>query len=259
MPSEQKRRHVAPQGSRPGVGHVVVGVISELFLTLGVFLVAFLVWQMWWTDVQGNQAQAAIVKDLGWGAIPPVTADPSATASASAAPDPRRYTAPPVLDEPAKTTTFATLLVPRWGADYQRPVSEGVDRVAVLDRLGIGHYPGTAMPGALGNFAIAGHRTTYGKPFNRIAELKVGDALVVRTEATWYVYRVTSTEVVAPQDVAVIAPVPDQAGAEPTARMITLTSCHPMYSASQRYVVHGTLDYWEPTSGPAPAELKGPA
>jgi sortase A len=255
---EHESRHSQPRVARSRGGFIVVGVVGELFLTLGVFLVAFLVWQMWWTDVQGNAAQATIVKNLGWGSIPAVTADPSAGAS-TPGPDPRQFTAPPVLAEPAHATTFATLLVPRWGSDYQRPVSEGVDAAVVLDHLGIGHYPGTAMPGAVGNFAIAGHRTTYGKPFNRIAEIQVGDALVVRTQATWYVYDVTSTEIVKPQDVAVIAPVPDQVGATPTDRMITLTSCNPMYSAAQRYVVHGKLAYWEPTSGPAPAELKGPA
>ena len=257
MLREAESRHGLPRAARTR-GGVVVGVVGELLLTLGAFLVAFLIWQMWWTDVQGNAAQASIVTNLGWGSIPAVTADPTAAGS-SPATDLRMFTAPPVLTEPTHTTTFATLLVPRWGPDYERPVSEGVDARTVLDPLGIGHYPGTAMPGAIGNFAVAGHRTTYGKPFNRIAEIQVGDALVVRTQATWYVYRVTSTEIVKPQDVAVIAPVPDQVGATPTERMITLTSCNPMYSASQRYVVHGSLAYWEPTGGPAPVELKGPA
>ena len=81
--------------------------------------------------------------------------------------------------------------MPRWGHDYQQPISEGTNREKVLNVLGIGHYSGIAMPGAVGNFAVAAHRTTYGKPFSRINELQVGDALVVRTERTWYVYRVT--------------------------------------------------------------------
>ena len=69
----------------------------------------------------------------------------------------------------------------------------------MLDVLGVGHYEGTAMPGGIGNFAVAGHRTTYAKPFNRVEELQVGDPLVIRTtDNIWYVYRVTSTEIVAP-------------------------------------------------------------
>jgi sortase A len=116
------------------------------------------------------------------------------------------------------------------------------------------------MPGAVGNFAIAGHRTTYGKPFNRIAELQVGDPIVIRTQHAWYVYTVTSTEIVDPGQVGVIAPVPDKPGATPTARMITMTTCTPMYSASQRYVVHGELTYWaNADDGSVPAELIGAA
>ena len=84
------------------------------------------------------------------------------------------------------------------------------------------------------------------------------DALVVQTPDTWYVYTVSSTEVVTPADVQVIAPVPGAPGEVPTAAAMTLTTCHPMFSARERYIVHGELDYWAPTSGPAPAELTGP-
>jgi sortase A len=151
------------------------------------------------------------------------------------------------------------MVVPRWVGEPERPISQGVDRETVLDPLGVGHYPGTAMPGAVGNFSVAAHRTTYGKPFNRIAELVVGDPVVVRTEDTWYVYRVTGTQIVGPSDVSVIAPDPADPAAEPTQRTMTMTTCHPMFSARERYVVHLTLDYWAPTSGPAPAELTGGA
>ena len=111
------------------------------------------------------------------------------------------------------------------------------------------------MPGALGNFAISAHRTTYGKPFNRIAELADGDYLIVQTKDAWFVYRVTGHEIVKPTAVKVIAPVPDNPGAAPDNHYITLTSCHPMYSAAKRFVVHGELVYWSPTGNGVPAEL----
>ena len=232
-----------------------IGVVGELLITLGVLLLAFLAWQLWWTDVEGNRAQAQVVEQLGW-------QSPAPTSSASTddgIAEPRRDEEPPVLAEPELTTTFATLQVPRWAGEPERPISQGVERATVLDVLGIGHYPGTAMPGAVGNFAVAGHRTTYGKPFNRIQELQVGDALVVRTEDTWYVYRVTSSEIVTPSDVSVIAPVPDDPTATATERLITLTTCHPMFSARERYVVHGVLDYWAPVADGTPVELMGGA
>ena len=65
--------------------------------------------------------------------------------------------------------------------------------------------------------------------------------VVVETAGEVHVYEVTSRDVVRPSDVAVIAPVPDDPGATPTQALLTMTSCHPKYSATERYVVHGRL------------------
>ncbi len=229
-----------------------VGVVGELMITAGVLLGGFVVWQLWWTDVEGDRAQARIVESLDW--VQPLPAADAGTPAEPTVAVPGTGE-PPVPAEPGHASTFATLLVPRWVGEPERPISQGVDRATVLDPLGLGHYPGTAMPGAVGNFAVAGHRTTYGKPLNRIEELVTGDPLVVRTPEAWYVYRVTSTRIVTPADVEVIAPNPATPEAPPTARGITLTTCHPMFSARERYVVHGVLDYWALAAGPPPAEL----
>ncbi|MBO3089094.1 class E sortase [Cellulomonas dongxiuzhuiae] len=228
----------------------VIGVIGELLITIGILLLGFLVWQLWWTDVEGNAVQAEIVREMDF-AAPPEAGDDGPQVA-----EPRRDE-PPVIEEPGHAVNFAQLSVPRWAGEPERPISQGTDRPTVLDVLGIGHYEGTAMPGGIGNFALAGHRVTYGKPFNRIEELQVGDPLVVRTADTWYVYKVTATEVVMPADVRVIAPAPNQPGVEPTERVITLTTCHPMFSARERYIVHGVLDYWAPVADGTPAELLG--
>ncbi|ROS26210.1 class E sortase [Cellulomonas sp. PhB150] len=252
-------RRQSSRGARIAYG--VVGVVGELLITLGVLLFGFLVWQLWWTDVQGNRAQAEVVRELVRETPPAPTA--GATDSVKIA-EPR-HDAPPVLEEQSHATTFATMQVPRWDGEPERPISEGTDRATVLDVLGVGHYEGTAMPGDVGNFAVAGHRTTYAKPFNRVAELKKGDPVVVRTSTldgsagtdTWYVYRVVSTQIVAPTDVQVIAPVPNEPDEQPTKRMMTMTTCHPMFSARERYIVHLELDYWAPVSSGTPAELVG--
>jgi sortase A len=232
--------------------------VGELLITAGVLLLAFLVWQLWWTDVEGNRAQAEIVRNLDWEPVPTASATASSAPAGPVIAEPRRD-APPVDTEPVHATTFATLQVPRWDGEPERPVSEGVEKAEILDVLGIGHYPGTAMPGAVGNLALAAHRTTYAAPFNRVAELQAGDALVVRTADTWYVYRVTSNEIVLPSEVRVIAPDPTDPDAAPTERMITLTTCHPMFSARERFIVHGMLDYWAPVTDGIPAELAGGA
>jgi sortase A len=247
--SRRDARGNARRGSRGG-GVVLgfVGVVGELLITAGVLLLAFLAWQLWWTDVEANSAQAAVVEEQGWD-VPLAGLDDG---PAIVTP---RYDEPPVLEEPPYLTTFASMRVPRWDGEPTRTITQGTDRPNVLNPLGVGHYEGTAMPGAVGNFALAAHRTTYGKPFNRIEELQEGDPVVVWTQDTWYVYRVTSSQIVMPGDVQVIAPVPDQPGAEPTERFITLTTCHPMFSARERFIVHGVLDYWAPVSEGVPAEL----
>ncbi|WP_149203398.1 class E sortase [Actinotalea subterranea] len=243
---------------RRSVGAAVVGVLGELLVTLGVLLGLFVVWQLWWTDVVAGQRQAELVSSMDWVRS---EAQPAPTPAPSAEPTgPRDPTdPPPVIDEPAFATTFASLQVPRWGPDYLQMISQGTTRREILDVLGLGHYEGTAMPGQVGNFAVAGHRTTYGKPLNRVEELQVGDALVVQTPETWYVYTVSSTEVVTPRDVQVIAPVPGQPGAVPTGAVMTLTTCHPMYSARERFIVHADLKYWMPVADGTPAELTGGA
>lgn len=226
-----------------------LGVVGELLITLGVLLGLFLVWQLWWTDVVGQREQAAAVVALGW-------ATPVPDDAPRVAPQPDRdLAAAPVLPEPEHGTTFAVLQVPRWGPDHAAPISQGTSKRDILDVLGLGHYEGTAMPGEIGNFAVAGHRTTYGAPLNRVAELVVGDPLVVRTEDHWYVYRVVTTQVVSPHQVEVIAPSPGAPGEIPTVASMTLTTCHPMYSARERYIVHAELVQWLETSEGAPAEL----
>ena len=239
---------------RRGVVSGIVGVVGELCITAGVLLGLFVVWQLWWTDVQADRVHQQVLAELDW-AQPPLPVDTDTGPVVA----PERHDEPPVMDEPAIGEVFAKLYVPRFGDDYLEPIAQGVDKATILDRLGIGHYPGTAMPGDLGNFATAGHRTTYGKPYHQIADLEEGDPLVVRTEKTWYVYRVIDHEIVYPNQTEVISPVPGLMPGDPlpelTQRFMTMTACHPMYSAAQRYIVHGELDYWAPVKDGTPAEL----
>jgi sortase A len=129
--------------------------------------------------------------------------------------------------------------IPRLGRDYEYVVLEGVESADL--RKGPGHYPGTAMPGQVGNFVVSGHRTTYGAPFNRLDELRRGDEIVMDALGGRYTYRVSQTKVVDPADVDVVAPVPGRPGRRPAKAMITLTTCHPEYSDRQRLIVFGTL------------------
>lgn len=234
---------------RPSIAVRITGVIGELMITLGVLLALFVVWQLWWTDVIAGRMQEQTIADLGW--EPPAETVPAA--------DELPTGPPPVLEHVPEGEPFATLLVPRFGSDYEVPVVSGVDKRTILDTGNIGHYPETAMPGDLGNFSLAAHRTTYSKPFNLIADLQPGDPIIVRTRDTWYVYEATESLVVMPNQVEVISPVPGLLPGEEipelTERYITLTSCHPMFSARERFITHGVFKYWMPVSAGTPIEL----
>lgn len=213
-----------------------LGIVGDLLVTAGLVLLLFVGWQLWFTDVTANRTQDATVSRLTRDfATPPATTTPS-TESPKAVPF---------------GSAFAILRIPRFGADYARPVLEGTTRDILQD--GIGHYDGTVLPGAVGNFAVAGHRTTYGRPFHDIDALRPGDLIVVETKTAYSVYAVKRHEIVAPTQVQVVAPVPDKPGVKPTERWMTMTACHPKYSAAQRYVVFAQLVKTYPHADGLPA------
>ncbi len=225
----------------------VVGILGELFITVGVLVLMFLGWQVWLGNIIDGSAQkdesVALSQTWSKGEAP--------VAATNERPDP----GPPVVGTaPENAVQFGNLIIPRFGADYIRPIAEGIGVDDVL-RYGIGHYPGTAMPGAVGNSAYAAHRTGHGSPFFDIEKLQIGESVYVETEAGWYRYIVRSLEYVLPTGVGVLDPVPQAPGVEPTDRIITLTSCNPVFTASERIVVYGVYDTWYPRSGGAPPEI----
>ena len=217
----------------------VVRTLGEVLITLGLLLMLFVAWQLWWTDVTANREQAGTTQALergfgqGGGAR---TTDPLAT-----------------LKQVPFGEAFAIMRIPRFGADFARPVLEGTD----IDTLkkGLGHYRDTAMPGLVGNFAVAGHRTTYGRPFHNIDLLQKGDVIVVETKASYIVYAVNRYVIVTPEHAEVIAPVPQRPGVQPTEAWMTLTTCNPKYSAGERYIVFAQLVKSIPRANGLPASV----
>lgn len=103
---------------------------------------------------------------------------------------------------------------------------------------GPGHYPGSALPGQVGNMAVAGHRTTHDAPFANIDVLVPGDHIIVEDDAgAVWTYVVVEQRIVTPSDTSVISSDPLGNGAP----MLTLTTCHPRYSNRQRLIVFAQL------------------
>lgn len=236
----------------------VVGIFGELFITGGVLILLFLGWQLWFNDIVFGNSQRNSAEELStqWEQDFQGTA-PSADPDDSTQSDPGE---PVVMAPVADNTKFAALIIPRLGGDYKRPVAEGVGN-SVLDNanLGTGHYASSAMPGGMGNFALASHRTAYGGSFHNIHQLVVGDSIFVETKDGWYKYIFRGLEYVKPSGVGVILPVPQQPGVEPTERLITLTTCNPFLSSAERIIAYGVFDSWYPRAGGAPDEIAGVA
>ena len=113
---------------------------------------------------------------------------------------------------------------------------QGTDEASL--ELGPGHYPETAMPGQGKTIAIAGHRTTYLAPFRHIDSMKPGDKITLKMPYGTFIYSVQKSEIVDPSDVGII----HDTGYE----RLVLSACHPLYSASQRYIVYARLVHTEP-------------
>ncbi|WP_098406203.1 class E sortase [Paramicrobacterium agarici] len=248
----ERRRATArrtPERPRPRV--TVVGVLGELLITAGVLILLFLFWQLWLNDIIVRAEQNDLAHDRAqeWLADAPPAPEPLSTEGGETVYE-------PVVPEPAADTEiFGVMLIPRFGDDYAADVAGGVTRSGTLDPIGLGHYLNTQAPGEPGNFALAGHRTTYGKPLNQIAELRVGDAIVLQTKDGWYTYRFRTLEYVTPQAVDVLNPVPQSDTAEITDSFITLTACSPMFSAAERIIAYGTLESFTPAAVGPPASL----
>lgn len=203
----------------------VLGTIGRVLISSGVLILLFVAYQLWGTGIRETQAQHRL-KDKFAEAL---NEAPERTTTTSITPDPGRpAVAPPAVPVPEGDPT-ARIRIAKIGLD--KIVVEGV---ALPDlKKGPGHYPDSPLPGQQGNAAIAGHRTTYGAPFNRLDELESGDEITVDTVQGRFRYVVSEQLVVSPTQVDVLADKGDN--------RLTLTSCHPEYSSRQRIIVVAKL------------------
>ncbi|MBT1172662.1 class E sortase [Bifidobacterium sp. MA2] len=233
--------------TRRGPAWQAIGILAELLITMAAICALYIVWQMWWTGVQAERTQVETREQVSW-------SDPSASGDTTIA-EAQSGDAPVQPESARYGDLIAQLYVPRFGEGWQRNIVEGTD-AEQLARHGLGHYQSTQMPGEVGNFAIAGHRSGYGEPLGDIDKLQEGDPIIIRTQDYWYVYTYKRYQIVVPTDVWVIAPDPENLGADPSKRLITLTTCEPKYTtATHRWIAWGELKYWAKVSDGIPQEL----
>lgn len=167
------------------------------------------------TALETTTSSLASVEVQAAAAVPPV-------AKAPTLPVPQ---APPDPNAKEASLTLGSIEIPRIGLN--KSLFEGIT-IPTLNR-GPGHWPGTALPGAMGNVVIAGHRTSHARPFRHLDKLLSGDAVIFTTEAGRFVYHVVRTEIVTPDAMWIV----NQTGAYTA----TLFACNPVGSTRERIVV----------------------
>jgi sortase A len=262
-------------------GRVIARSLGEILITLGVIMLLFVVYEVYWTNwiSAGKQTDATSDLDKVWG------------------------------DDAARGEHFgladgkgiAKLYIPALGADYHFTIIEGTTDADLT--IGPGHYTGTALPGQPGNFAVAGHRVGKGAPFNDLDLVRSCDAIIVETADSFFVYRmlpmkaevrdwdrlktsksncttptsqgveavtplggeytgVVGQEIVPPSRGDVIAPVPGKPSSTlpktQQASLLTLTTCHPKFSDRERMILHAVfvMQWKKDGHGSLPPEMK---
>ncbi|TGB08680.1 class E sortase [Streptomyces sp. MZ04] len=227
----------AERARKPSAGTVISRGVGELFITIGVLMLLFVTYQLWWTNIRAHQQANGAANDLQeeWA----------------------KGKGKPGAFEPGQG--FALLHIPR--LDVVVPIAEGIDKSGVLDRGMVGHYneggTKTPMPDAKqGNFAIAGHRNTHGEPFRYINQLEPGDPIVVETQDKYFVYKMASIlPQTSPGNTSVIGPVPPGSGFTKPGRYITLTTCTPEFTSKYRMIVWGKMVEERPRGKGKPSAL----
>lgn len=192
----------------------IVSAIGRVFMAVGTLMLLFVAFELWGTGISEARSQ----KDL--------KTEFRHTLAKTPPPDETHS-----LDPPAMPTgsAIATIKIPKIGVEKTVVQGVGVEDL----KKGPGHYPNTPMPGQSGNAAIAGHRTTYGAPFYNLDQLKPADPILVTTVQGSFRYEVMDTQIVKPSQVTVLDNTPDN--------RLTLTTCHPRFSASSRMVITAKL------------------
>lgn len=214
-----------PQGPSRTSGLRVVG---RIFMAVGTLVVSFLAYQLIGTSFITDRQQSALADDL----------------------EARWSTTTEVAEVADPGDAFGLMQIPKIGMDVAMVEGIGVEDL----KKGPGHYPDSAMPGHLGNFVVAGHRTTYGAPFFDLDQLEVGDQIdVIDGQRRQFTYIVSESKTVHPAEVGVLAKTDDA--------RLTLITCTPKFSAAQRLIIVAELvetPVGLQTTSPLADEIDGP-
>jgi sortase A len=216
----------------------LLALIGELAVLAGLVVSLQAVYQIWITNFESDQKALQVSEQL----IAEFSKDTKV-----------QDVEPLTLSKEQDFGGFALLYIPVLKEDvWALPILDDVTEDSLAK--GAGHYPETAMPGEVGNFAIAAHRATYGEPFAYFERLTAGDKVIVQTAQGFYTYQLFADKKIQESEVWVISELPSGIVSEPKP-LITLTTCDPRWNSTQRWARWGELIEFSTT---APEELNTP-
>ncbi len=187
----------------------------------------FIAYQLWFTNQVSDSQAVAISNELREGLKAQSFSSESSVIEVA------------VSGQPYTVSSIGLVYIPRLKSDvWATPILVGVGHRELS--LGVGYYPGAAMPGESGNFAIAGHRATNGEPFARFENLKAGDQVFIQTRAGWFEYQLLENKKIPDSATWVLDAQPK--GIElGSSQLITLTTCDPRWNSTRRWAWWGVL------------------
>jgi sortase A len=233
-------------------------IVSDVVITIGAISLFFYLWYVWLGDLVAGAQQdlAATSLSESWDITVARIIEFDRESGSSKGRGGSQN--PPVVQPPQQGIPFATMIVPRFGRHFERTIEESVDVKTVLNdyAAGVGHYSSTSALGELGNFALAAHRGTFGASFGQIDQLRVGDRIYIETKDGWYVYRFRNMEFVYSSESSVLNDVP-KVSLVAKERILTMTTCHPKGTISERFVAYSIFESFVPRGRGAPSEVVG--
>lgn len=222
-----------------------LAILGEVLLTLAAVVTLYVGYQLFYTNFESEIRSQALASEFKERITNPTQSEVESVSEE----------APVTTRSFQKATVIGLMYIPRLKSDvWGEPIVAGTNYSELAQ--GIGHYQGNPLPGEPGNFAVAGHRVTYGQPFYYFERLVKGDEIFVLRPDGWYTYQLVSNQKIQEKDVWVLGKVQEQVGIQADQNMITLTTCDPRWNSTRRWAWWGVQTAYYPLDQ-TPPEIGG--
>lgn len=219
--------------------------IGEILITLALVVALYVAYQLFYTNIESGYKSQTLASEFKEQILKKPATEAESVSQET----------PAVVRTFKKATVIGLMYIPRLKSDvWGEPIVAGTNYSELAQ--GIGHYQNNPLPGEPGNFAVAGHRVTYGQPFYYFEKLLQGDEVFVLRPDGWYSYQLVSNQKIQENEVWVLGNVQEQVGIAADQNMITLTTCDPRWNSTRRWAWWGVQTGYFPLDQ-TPPEIGG--